>query len=96
MYRIWTEEVLGFRLRGDELTIEPVLPDDWPGFELTYRHGSSVYQIKVARRAGERGMVQSIRLKEDGGRYEIAVWLPLAGARAEAAREVPVPALVGT
>ena len=96
MYRIWTEEVLGFRLRGDDLTIEPVLPDDWPGFELTYRHGSSVYQIKVARRAGERGMVQSIRLKDDGGRYEIAVWLPLAGARAEAAREVPVPALVGT
>jgi cyclic beta-1,2-glucan synthetase len=49
MYRIWIEEVLGFRLRGDRFTVEPSLPADWPGFELTYRHGSTVYEIKATR-----------------------------------------------
>src|SRR5437763_251554 len=53
MYRIWVEEVLGFRLRGDRFTVEPSLPDDWPGFELTYRHGSTVYEITVSRKEGD-------------------------------------------
>jgi cyclic beta-1,2-glucan synthetase len=61
MYRIWIEEVLGFRLRGDRFTVEPVLPADWPGFELTYRHGSTVYEIKVIRHGDE-----SIGLELDG------------------------------
>jgi len=29
--------------------VEPSLPADWPGFELTYRHGSTVYEIKATR-----------------------------------------------
>ena len=52
MYRIWIEEVLGFRLRGDRFTVEPSMPADWPGFELTYRHGSTVYEITVSRQPG--------------------------------------------
>ena len=49
MYRIWIEEVLGFQLRGDTLTISPAIPDDWDDFEITYRHRSSVYVIAVKR-----------------------------------------------
>ena len=49
MYRIWIEEVLGFQLRGDVLTLKPVIPDDWPGFEMTYRYRSSTYEIAVLR-----------------------------------------------
>ena len=49
MYRIWIEEVLGLRVRGDRLTIEPAIPDDWPGFELTWRHGTTIFEINVAR-----------------------------------------------
>ena len=51
MYRIWIEEVLGFQLRGDRLTIAPVIPDDWDGFEIMYRHGATQYEIAVRRRA---------------------------------------------
>ncbi len=47
MYRIWIEEVLGFHLHGDTLTISPVTPADWPGFEMTYRYRSATYQIAV-------------------------------------------------
>jgi cyclic beta-1,2-glucan synthetase len=49
MYRIWIEEVLGLRVQGDRLTIEPAIPDDWPGFELTWRHGTTTFEIKVVR-----------------------------------------------
>jgi cyclic beta-1,2-glucan synthetase len=49
MYRIWLEEVLGFHLRGDVLTLKPVIPHDWPGFEMTYRHRSATYEINVLR-----------------------------------------------
>jgi cyclic beta-1,2-glucan synthetase len=54
MYRIWIEEVLGFRLRGDRFTVEPSIPADWPGFELTWRHGSTVYEISVIRDDGKQ------------------------------------------
>ena len=43
MYRVWIEEVLGFRLRGDQLTIAPAIPDDWNGFEIVYRYRSTVW-----------------------------------------------------
>jgi cellobiose phosphorylase len=73
MYRIWIEEVLGFKLRGDLLTIDPVLPEDWPGFELTYRFRSAVYEISVRR--GESGKQAPIQLLDDGGTHRITVWL---------------------
>jgi cyclic beta-1,2-glucan synthetase len=51
MYRIWIEEVLGFQLSGDRLSLNPVIPDEWPGFELSYRYRSSIYEIAVVRNA---------------------------------------------
>ncbi len=38
LYRAGLEAVLGFRLAGDRLRIEPCIPRAWPGFQLTYRH----------------------------------------------------------
>ncbi len=73
MYRIWVEEVLGFKLRDDVLTIDPVLPDDWPSFELTYRFGSTVYEIGVRRGEGEE--TGPIQLLDDGGEHRITIWL---------------------
>ena len=29
------------------MPIEPCLPPDWPNFEMTYRHGKTVYRINV-------------------------------------------------
>jgi cyclic beta-1,2-glucan synthetase len=50
MYRIWIEETLGFVLRGNQLTIKPCLPQDWPGFEIAYRFGASTYEISVSKK----------------------------------------------
>ena len=46
-YRVWLEEVLGFQRRGDMLTINPVIPKDWAGFSLKYRHQNTLYRITV-------------------------------------------------
>jgi cellobiose phosphorylase len=47
VYRVWLEEILGFQRRGDTLTIDPVIPKDWPGFCLRYRFHNTVYRIAV-------------------------------------------------
>ena len=47
IYRVWLEEVLGFQRRGDKLTINPVIPKDWPDFRLRYRYQNTLYRIVV-------------------------------------------------
>lgn len=90
MYRVWIEEVLGFQLRGDRLTIAPVIPDDWDGFEIAYRHGATLYEIAVRRRASNEARVIEIdghqtengwiQLADDGGTHPVTVWIPRGSA----------------
>jgi cyclic beta-1,2-glucan synthetase len=47
MYRFITESLLGIRLRGNMLHIEPRLPAGWSGFSVSYRFGSTDYSIEV-------------------------------------------------
>jgi cyclic beta-1,2-glucan synthetase len=80
MYRVWIEEVLGFRLRSDRLTIAPVIPDDWTGFEITYRYRSAVYEIEVRRANAKQAPSNSIiQLVDDGETHKVTVWIPSAG-----------------
>jgi cellobiose phosphorylase len=64
MYRVWLEEVLGFKLRGDRLSIEPVIPDEWPGFIINFRYGRTEYRIEVEN--GDRTSETEVRLEDDG------------------------------
>jgi cyclic beta-1,2-glucan synthetase len=90
MYRIWIEEVLGFRLRGDRFTVEPAIPDEWEGFELTYRFGSTVYEIAVRRQEaaeimvevdGEKSTGGFVLLTDAGGTRHVKVGIPKAPAK---------------
>ena len=47
MYRVWLEEIVGFRLRADQLTVDPTLPTTWNGFTIRYRYRSTPYEIIV-------------------------------------------------
>jgi cyclic beta-1,2-glucan synthetase len=47
MYRIWIEEILGVKVHGEKLTIDPVIPAGWAGFSVRYRFGEAVYNIHV-------------------------------------------------
>jgi cyclic beta-1,2-glucan synthetase len=47
MYRAGLEWILGFRLRGTTLMMDPCIPRDWPGFELSFRYHAARYDVTV-------------------------------------------------
>jgi cellobiose phosphorylase len=85
LYRVGLEAILGFRLRGGRLQIQPCVPAGWPGYEITYHHGSSTYRVIVDNAGGTGRGVRSltldgravaanaIDLADDGQRHEVRV-----------------------
>ncbi len=64
MYQAGLEAILGFRLRGTSLTIEPCIPRSWPGFEIDLRYHSARYEIVVENPNGVSCGVRSVELDE--------------------------------
>jgi cyclic beta-1,2-glucan synthetase len=52
MYRVATEWLLGFRVQGNNLVLDPCIPRSWPGFEITFRYRSARYDISVENPLG--------------------------------------------
>jgi cyclic beta-1,2-glucan synthetase len=87
MYRIALETILGLTKRGNALSLAPRVPPEWGEFTLEYRHGGSVYSIRVERPQevgkGEQEIVvdgqlqktPTIPLVDDGKRHEVVVRL---------------------
>ena len=80
MYRVILEELLGLKVRGTVLELAPVIPRDWEGFKIQYRHGDAIYEIQV----------------ENPDRVGSGVaWVDLDGRRLES-REIPLERGTGT
>ena len=47
LYRAGIEWILGFRVRGMALAIDPCIPRNWPGYSIDFRYHSATYKIKV-------------------------------------------------
>ena len=47
LYRAGLESILGLRRQGATFTIDPCIPAAWPGFEVRWKVGTSVYEIAV-------------------------------------------------
>jgi cellobiose phosphorylase len=47
MYRLIVESLLGLKLQGDRLRVEPCLPAEWHAFTAHYRHRETLYHITV-------------------------------------------------
>jgi cyclic beta-1,2-glucan synthetase len=87
MYRLGLEGFLGLKKRGDRLEIDPQIPQEWPGFHITYRFGPTTYEIQVenpghvhqgVKQVSLNGQVlpdKSIPLSQDGGKYSVLVVL---------------------
>src|SRR5439155_15313698 len=45
MYRAGLEWILGFRLRGTRLVVDPCIPRAWQGFKIAFRYRSARYDI---------------------------------------------------
>jgi cyclic beta-1,2-glucan synthetase len=62
LYRFGVEAVLGLRLRGGHLYVEPAIPAAWPEYTMVYRAGDAEYRIRVENPAGEYEGVEEVRL----------------------------------
>jgi cyclic beta-1,2-glucan synthetase len=57
MYRAGIEWILGLRLRGALLAVDPVIPRAWPSFTVTFRYHSAFYTVTVENpRGATRGV----------------------------------------
>ncbi|PYM24720.1 MAG: hypothetical protein DMD78_08235, partial [Candidatus Rokuibacteriota bacterium] len=88
MYRAGLESILGFRLRGGRLVIDPCIPRAWEGFSIAFRHRRTRYDIRVENpHSVSRGVVAvevdgvflggqpAVALVDDGGSHRIRVVL---------------------
>ena len=62
MYRAGLESILGFKLQGERLRINPCVPRWWRDFEITYRRGRTIYRITVENPAAVSRGVVSVEL----------------------------------
>jgi cyclic beta-1,2-glucan synthetase len=60
MYRAGLESILGFRLRGARLVVDPCIPRAWHGFEMVFRYRSARYDIVVENPQGVSRGVSSV------------------------------------
>jgi cyclic beta-1,2-glucan synthetase len=60
MYRAGLEWILGFRLRGTHLVVDPCIPREWPGFTIAFRYHSARYDIVVENPKGVSRGVSSV------------------------------------
>jgi cyclic beta-1,2-glucan synthetase len=88
MYRAGLESVLGFRLRGERLVVDPCIPHAWPRFEMVFRYRSARYDIVVENPRGvSRGVAAvetdgvaldgdfGIELADDGNTHRVRIVL---------------------
>ena len=52
LYRAGMEWILGFRVRGMTLTLDPCIPRSWPSYSIVFRYHSATYQIRVDNPSG--------------------------------------------
>jgi cyclic beta-1,2-glucan synthetase len=87
LYRVGLEAMLGFRLRGTRLEIDPCVPPSWSGYEITYRHRSATYHVVVDNSRGSGHGVRSVsvdgrvvpegvvELADDGRQHKVQIAL---------------------
>ncbi|HET9736106.1 MAG TPA: hypothetical protein VFP62_12610, partial [Burkholderiales bacterium] len=89
LYRAGLEGILGFRVQGAFLLVDPCIPKAWPGFEIVYKHRSATYEIAVENPKGvSRGVASAsldgqalpagsarVPLADDGAVHKVRVVL---------------------
>lgn len=59
MYQLILQAILGLRIEGDKLSLNPCVPQDWEQYRLSYTYKETIYHIEVInKKAGS----QAIRL----------------------------------
>jgi cyclic beta-1,2-glucan synthetase len=60
MQRAGVESILGLRMQGEFLCLDPCIPQVWPSFEMEVRYGTARYEIRVENPNGvARGVLSA-------------------------------------
>jgi cyclic beta-1,2-glucan synthetase len=62
LYQAGVESILGFRLRGATLVLDPCIPRAWPGFEIDFRYHSARYHLVVENPHGVSRGIATVEL----------------------------------
>jgi cyclic beta-1,2-glucan synthetase len=62
MYRAGIESILGFRVHGARLSVDPCIPRAWGSFAISFRHRTARYEIVVDNPDGVSRGVSSVEL----------------------------------
>jgi cellobiose phosphorylase len=89
MYRLLVETLLGVNLEGDQLRLEPRLPESWKSYKIHYRYRQTVYHITISRLAD--ASLETSLLTLDGREMSGTI-LPLVDDRHEHHAELKVSA----
>ena len=82
MYEAGIKYILGLRVEGNILKIEPCIPNNWNEYSIKYKYGNSIYNIKIIRKNMQEKKVyldgkelesNEISLNGNGGVYGIEV-----------------------
>ena len=83
MYEAGIRYILGFNLEKNILKIEPHIPESWKEYNIRYKYGNSIYNIKVVNRNlngnkkiridGREIEGDEIILQDNGGIYSVEV-----------------------
>ncbi|KPU45143.1 N,N'-diacetylchitobiose phosphorylase [Oxobacter pfennigii] len=68
MYRVCIEHILGLKIRGDKLMIDPCIPKEWGEYSMKYNYQDTQYIITVKNPYGTNHGVKKVYL--DGGVVE--------------------------
>ena len=85
MYRAGLEYILGLKVSGKELKLNPHIPPEWKEYRISYRHGESLYEILVLNPQSRSNGIAKIQvdgketnqilLLDDGQTHQVLVTL---------------------
>lgn len=85
MYRVCIEYILGLKIRGDSLIVDPCIPKDWSGYNMKYRYKNTSYIINIKNPYSVNTGVKKVHidgkllddnrvpLLDDGGEHHVDV-----------------------
>jgi len=67
LYRTGIEYLLGFKKKGNVISFDPCIPENWEGFRIQYKYGSSTYLVEVTNPVRKGGRITAVEI--DGKPY---------------------------
>lgn len=67
-YRVFLEDILGFKKEGTKLSFSPSVPSNWSGYTISYKYKKSIYKIifkKISKNESQRVLLDGVRQKDN-------------------------------